>query len=167
MKGLVLLVKCVWPILLVFLYAVSTLSCIYYIYSVIGIIAYFIIAHLLIENLMRNLWKYVGQERGKEEKGHKLTATLGNIDRIIYAVCFALSKYTFIGVWIGIKMASRLITYTNITNKEEFQKEGERKNLYLLGNITSLVLGLLGGLIIKIWLIHNHPSFLNLFGLIE
>lgn len=115
------------------------------IFYIIGIIAYFIGAHMCVEYLMKKLWDYIGIKR----EPIKLTATLGNIDRLIYAFSFVFKQYTFIGIWLGIKIASRLVSYTNITTKEVFDDEARRKNGYLIGNVISLALGLMGGIFIK------------------
>lgn len=119
-------------------------------FLIIGILLfYFILVHVLMEIILNVLWKYLGEAR----KAHKLTATLGIIDRFVYAFCFALGIYSFIGIWLGIKVASRLLP-SSIKAKDEngFRFEGQRKNLYLLGNIISLFFGIGGGILIKLLL---------------
>jgi hypothetical protein len=130
-----------------------------FIYSIAAIVIYFICAHFIVEFIMFHLWKCIGKHR----KAHRLTASLGFIDRIIYAVCFAVKGYAFIGVWLGIKVVSRLVSYRDPTGKDmsmperekAFREEGERKNVYLIGNAISLVLGILGGIFIKVVFDHQ------------
>ena len=113
--------------------------------SVTAILVYFIVTHFLIEFLTEFLWKRIKKKRNS----HILTATLGFIDRIIYALSLAFKAYVFIGIWLGIKIASRLVGYTIINEENEFKEEGERRNVYLIGNISSLILGLGGGFLVK------------------
>lgn len=139
-------------------------------YSFIAIIiAYFSIAQIYIEYLQGNLWEYIYEQKEMEDEGltfdevrggHKLTATLGLIDRVIYAICFILGQYNIIGIWLGIKVASRLIASTGVTGYK-YIKEGEKRNAFLIGNAISLSLGIMAGIIIKNYLISNYPDFLT------
>lgn len=131
-------------------------------FSIIAIIIYFVISQIYIKYLMGNLWTYIGEERG----AHRLTATLGTIDRIIYAISFAFNQYAFIGVWLGIKIASRLINYRVDTfekvigdkteeelkewKEKKFKEEGEKRNVYIIGNAVSLFIGISVGFLIRI-----------------
>jgi hypothetical protein len=149
-------------------------------YSFIAIIiAYFSIAQIYIEYLQGNLWEYIYEQKDMEAQGltldnlrmtHKLTATLGLIDRIIYTICFLLEQYNIIWIWLGLKVASRLIASTGVTG-HEYIKEGEKRNAFLIGNAISLSLGIMAGIIIKNYLISNYPNFLtnikNYLGLLK
>lgn len=169
-KRIPLFFKCVRDSFLVFLVFVLLLIWIQLeLHSIllgIGIIIYFCIIHRYIEGLMDRLWPYIRE--GKPREPHKLTATLGTIDRTIYAICFALGKHTFvlIGVWFGIKVASRLVGFTKIENQEKFMEEGQRKNVYLIGNVISLTLGLSVGVLIRA-LIDTQSFAFKLFQIIR
>ncbi|MDD5045040.1 MAG: hypothetical protein PHU91_01295 [Candidatus Omnitrophica bacterium] len=130
------------------------------IFSITTIVVYFILVHILIEFLMKYLWECIGKKRVPD----RLTATLGFIDRLIYALSLALRAYTFIGIWLAVKVASRLVGYTSIAGEDKIKEEGERRNVYLIGNIFSLILGLGGGLLIKLLFdiqINNFLEFLK------
>ena len=116
------------------------------IFSITSLLVYFILAHAIMEIILNILWKYLNEPRNS----HKLTASLGIIDRLVYAFCFALGIYSFIGIWLGVKVASRLLpTLFGVNDEKAFKFEGQRKNLYLMGNIISLFLGVVGGLLIR------------------
>ncbi len=113
-----------------------------------SIVFYLAASQLFMENIMGVLWGYVGKPRVP----HKLTATLGNADRLIYAALFFYNQITFMSVYFGIKVATRLIGRLSRVpddKSESFEEEGARKNLYLLGNIISCLLGIGLGLLIK------------------
>jgi hypothetical protein len=114
--------------------------------SILGIVFYFIVVHFFIEWIMTMLWVYVFAERAS----HKLTPTLGFIDRFFYALSFAFGMYFFVGIWLGIKTTSRLINSSDIKGTERFTTEGQKKNLFIIGNAISLVLGVIGGIIIRV-----------------
>ena len=69
---------------------------------------YFIFAHWLTTQSVNKMYNYLSYKR----IANKLTATLGCIDRLAYALLFAFDKWTLIGVWLGIKIASRLTVRT-------------------------------------------------------
>ena len=114
------------------------------IFSVTAIVVYFIVAHFLIEFFMKCLWKRIEEKRNPVI----LTATIGFIDRIIYALSFAFKAYAFIGIWLSIKIVSRLVGYAT-TKENNLEEWGKRRNIYLIGNIFALILGLGGGFLIK------------------
>ncbi len=130
------------------------------------IIVYLIIAQVYIEQIIGDLWEYLGETR----ESQKLTATLGIIDQIIYMSSFALGQYSPIGVWLGIKVASRLVGVSKIEGESARKDEGQRRNVYLIGNATTLALGILGGVFLKTLLNNNFPNLLpnvkNALGLI-
>jgi hypothetical protein len=127
--------------------------------SVAVIILYCVAINQYLEVTMGLLWDYLCCDR----KAHKLTATLGTIDRIIYSICFVLGEYGAIGVWFGIKIATRLISYSTVSDSEGFKDEGERKNIYLLGNAISLLLGISVGFCIKMLFSIYYPDLLGPF----
>lgn len=108
--------------------------------SIVVVLGYFVLAHVAIEVLLGILYTYIGKSR----KPHKLTATLGWIDRAAYAALFIFNLYILIGLWFSVKVASRLIG-----GDKEFREEGERRNIYIIGNAISLALGILGGYLVK------------------
>jgi len=163
-ERLILFVKYFGEIILMFLWFTFPLCLIYFkfppVLSIIGIIAYFIKAHQFTEYCATNMWTYL---LDKEQRHvHKLTATLGYLDRAIYASCFVLNKYSFIAIWLGIKIASRLVGYTDIKERRDLWEDGERRNAFLIGNTISLVLGILGGILIKMLATSYFPSALQL-----
>jgi len=161
-----------WPIVyfiflafifyLCFLMSLPNLGNPYRLFAILLILTYFATAHILIDSFASKLWNYIEPKRNPD----KLTGALGVIDRIIYAICFAFQQYTFIGVWLGIKIATRLIEFKGVEitgNHKEDEKKikpiGQRKNAYLLGNLASLVLGIAGGYLIIIVFNLPRPNF--------
>jgi len=124
-----------------------------------SVFLYFYAAQTYIRNMSNTVWVYIG----KTESCHRLTAFLGNLEEMIYMLAFVLGQFSFIGVLFGIKIASRLIGFTKIEKTDDYIEEGERRNAYLIGNIISLGLGILGGIFLKTWLNINHPGILGTF----
>lgn len=121
--------------------------------SLLGVLAYPFIMHWYIERVMNRIWPYALKKR----VANKLTATLGNIDRIIYAIGITYKMYSIIAVWFPVKVASRLIGNLKNDSKESedesFKEQGQRKNLYLIGNAISLFLGISWGMLIRNWML--------------
>lgn len=101
----------------------------------------------MIKKIIDCLYKYIDILR----KENKLTAFLGILDRFIYAMGIVLKQYTFIGVWLGIKIISRLTIHSDIKENNQIKEIGEKKNIFLIGNIVSLIIGIIGGLIVNFY----------------
>jgi hypothetical protein len=134
----------------------------------IGIILfYFYLTQKFMESFLTKLWQYIIPSREDPRDPNKLTAALGAIDRIIYAICFVVQQYTFVGIWLGIKIASRLIEFKGVEIKkngetsEVIKELGERKNTYLIGNAASLLLGIGAGWLIILLFDLPVPDFWN------
>ena len=95
------------------------------------------------------LRKYIGAE----DKPAKLTPAVGCIERAIYTVLMFFSSYNFIVTFFGLKVAQRFITFSKITNDEELKKAGQHANVFLISNIASLSFGIVGGIIIRYFII--------------
>ncbi len=126
------------------------------------VITYFVLSHKLSESFIIKFWEYVSLSRVP----NKLTATLGVIDRIVYAACFVIQQYTLIGVWLGIKVAARLVEFKGVELTGDYKKDeekirplGERKNIFIIGNLISLLLGIAGGYLIIILFGFPAPKF--------
>lgn len=109
------------------------------------ILFYFICAHFIVEYTVKRIWLYIKEEW----KPNKLTATLGNIDRVIYAILSIFNQYYLIFIYLSIKVIARITVHSSITKDEQIKEIGEKKNAFLIGNIFSLLLGIIGGLLIK------------------
>lgn len=138
-------------ILLLIVYVVSILGMNFNTYTAILIIfVYFTLTHKLVESFLIKLYEYV--DKTIERKPNRLTALLGIIDRLVYALCFAIHQYNFIGIWLGIKIVQRVTQFKSVTIDEhdKIRIIGERKNIFLIANLVSLVLGIMGGYLIQI-----------------
>ncbi len=128
-------------------------------YGLLVILVFFVFAHKCVENLIISFYVYINSEKPRDS--NKLTALLGFIDRFIYAICFAVNQYAFIGLWLSIKIAQRLVQFKPVETKDdnEIRIVGERKNIFLIGNVISLVLGIMGGYLIIHWFNLPGPIF--------
>ena len=123
------------------------------------IIVFFMLAHKCVEHLLIKLYQYVFPKQPRNS--NKLTASLAIIDRLIYAICFAFTQYGFIAVWLGIKVAQRLIQFkpVELAEHEKIKEIGEKKNIFLIGNLASLILGIMTGYLIINWFNLPKPNF--------
>lgn len=110
----------------------------------IGLAFSVFLGHLVTKWLNLGLREYIGAEKNPA----KLTPTIGCIERGIYTTLFVLHQYEYIAIFFGIKIAQRLITYTKITNGKELKKAGQHANVFVICNIVSLAIGILGGVLI-------------------
>jgi len=110
----------------------------------LGLLFSVAVGHFVVKWLNFTLRKHIGAEL----KPVKLTSTIGCIERAIYTILTGLQQYHYIAVFFSIKIAQRFITYTKITNDEELKKAGRHANVFIICNIVSLCLGLLGGALI-------------------
>ena len=106
-----------------------------------------VVAHWIVYFVNIALRNYLGETT----RPARLTGTLGLIERIIYTVLslFGKTAFPFIAAFFGIKIAQRLISFTQITDDETLTRVGERANAYLICNILSLVLGVAEGLLLQ------------------
>lgn len=104
--------------------------------------------HCIVRFVNGRLRNYLGLE---EKQPAKLTATLGVIERIIYTlfVFGGAAYYTYAGIFFGLKIAQRLITYSKIDDAKILKDVGQRANVYFICNILSLGFGILGGILIR------------------
>jgi len=123
------------------------------------IIVFFMLSHKCVEHLLIKLYLYVFPKQPRNS--NKLTASLGFIDRLIYAICFAFTQYGFIAVWLGIKIAQRLVQFKSVesTEHEKIKEIGEKKNIFLISNLASLILGIMAGYLIINWFNLPKPNF--------
>lgn len=101
--------------------------------------------HLLVIHYVRKMRIHIGVEPNSQ----KLTAELGMIERLIYAVTYATQNYEVLYFWLGLKIVQKLIRY-KVNDIGEVIKLGERINVYLIGNFLSLVSALVSVEIIKL-----------------
>lgn len=113
----------------------------------LGFVFSVILGHFMVFHLNRYLRFHINLE----EKGPApLTPLLGLIERFIYTGLFSLGDeyYTYIAIFFGLKVAQRLVVFSRIENAEQLADMGKRLNVYLICNIISLIIGILGGGII-------------------
>ncbi len=104
--------------------------------------------HCIVRFTNSRLRNYLSLE---EKQPAKLTGALGVIERIIYTlfVFGGAAYYTYAGIFFGLKIAQRLITFSKIEKSEQLKNVGERVNVYFICNILSLAFGILGGILIR------------------
>jgi hypothetical protein len=81
-------------------------------------------------------WPYL-EKHGVSKKGKgALTLPLGICERVSYTAAFLLGIPTWIGVWLAIKVAAQWNRWTD--------EERATYNVFLIGNLLSIVFGFLG-----------------------
>lgn len=110
------------------------------------------VGHVVVKYINKGLRKYIGAK----DTPAKLTPTMGCIERAIYTTLTVFQQPALIATFLGIKIAERMITYTKLESSSDIEKAGEHDNVFIIGNIISLGLGILGGLLILYF--HNSLS---------
>jgi amino acid permease len=97
-----------------------------------------------IVKLLKNNSKLLDQ---KNKVSGESTLPLGTIEIFSFALSIVLEIVAFIGVWLGLKTLNRW----GLRRKNEGPKEAAEINIFLIGNILSVLMGVFGGLIFR-WL---------------
>ena len=86
----------------------------------------------------------------KDAPPGKFTIYLGYLERFAFTVAWAIDMPVFIMGWLAIKMAGRWVANENRSNQNKDWQVGII-NLFLIGNLISLIFAVTGGMIIKKW----------------
>lgn len=109
-----------------------------------------VLGHIGVKWLNCVLRKYIKVK----EKPARLTPALGCIERSIYTLATSFPGHYYVIVTLfSIKMAERFITFTKITEEEHIEKASEHANVFMICNIVSLCFGILGGRIIRYFIV--------------
>ena len=71
---------------------------------------------------------------------------LGFLERVLYIITIANGVYAFVPVWLGLKVAANWKSWTEATPRYYF-------SAFLIGSAISLILGILGAMLVKIFLL--------------
>lgn len=82
---------------------------------------------------------------------------LGFLESFAYAIAYCLGYVNFIGLWLGVKSIGRwqsggpksAVEYLEISGEEKRERQNAEINVYLIGNLLSVLLGVLVGIIWK------------------
>lgn len=119
-----------------------------------GLLFSVLFGHVAVKYLNRILRGYINQKENPVERDPaKLTPTVGCIERAIYTLLFVGNYSNFIIIAFSIKIAQRLILLSKLDTYEKVRSAGERINVYLICNIVNLLFGLVGGWLIKYFLV--------------
>ncbi|PIV12474.1 MAG: hypothetical protein COS48_00535 [Candidatus Omnitrophica bacterium CG03_land_8_20_14_0_80_43_22] len=115
----------------------------YIMYAVwaLGVVVSAIAGHYIVTSYIRVVRKYVKSKA----KSSRWAALTGCIERVIYTTSFVLGWYTVIVVIFGIKIALFTINCLSLDVKDT----AKAANSYILGNILSLGVAVLVGIIMK------------------
>jgi len=106
-----------------------------------GAVVSAIAGHYIVTSYIRVVRKYVKSKA----KSSRWAALTGCIERVIYTTSFVLGWYTVIVVIFGIKIALFTINCLSLDVKDT----AKAANSYILGNILSLGVAVLVGIIMK------------------
>ena len=111
------------------------------------VIVYFAAAYKFTDSLMNDIHDRMNLAR----KHIRIAATLGITERLIYALCFVVQEYIFIAIWLGIKIARRLLQFkdTDVTDNGRIKLIRAYRKTFIIGNLVSLILGIVGGYLIQ------------------
>ena len=122
-----------------------------------GLMFSVLFGHVMVKFINLQLRKYINDPKNSvEDKPAKLTPAIGCIERAVYSLLFVGNQPSFIITVFGIKIAQRLILLSKLDDYDKVKSAGERVNVYLICNITSLLFGLIGGWLIKHFLPLNN-----------
>jgi hypothetical protein len=85
------------------------------------------------------LWPRISKNHGIEEKKPSLTMFLGILERALYTTAFILKLPAWIGIYLAMKVA--------VGWRTSQTRKGPSDNLYLIGNLLSILFGLIGAFI--------------------
>jgi hypothetical protein len=125
----------------------------------VGLLVSLILGHIATKELTNCLKK-----KSNLPNFRSYSAALGLFERLAYVLSFVNGYANFIWVWLGFKMIGRWTAgdvigipksfYTDANNKEDDYKKRELSsaaiNIYLIGNLLSLVFAIFGAFIIGI-----------------
>ncbi len=87
------------------------------------------------------------------EKYNKLSGFLGCLERLAYTISIINGWPIFVGIWLGVKMVGRWSPEGNIAELFVPSEKGKQLapiaiNIFLIGNLVSLLFAVLGAFII-------------------
>ncbi len=123
----------------------------------------FIIGNFFIKEIfgyLRN--KYVIIDAKIKETGgtplyFRAAAWLGVLETFVYALAICISQVGFIGLWLGVKSIGRwasggpnsVVDHLDLKEHQKRERKNAEINIYLIGNLLCVLLGVLVGIIWK------------------
>lgn len=110
------------------------------------LLIYAFIFNVIPRNVVMMLKKYSKYLNEEDKENGEFTLWLGTIEIFSFALSIVLGVATFIGVWLGIKTLNRW----RVKDKNESPKDASAINIFLIGNLLSVLMGVFGGLLFKL-----------------
>lgn len=98
----------------------------------------------VIEWIMRFLRKHsdvLKDEKGTGKKDMYLVRWLGVLERLLYTTCIVFGQPSGIAAWLAVKVITRW------KSEQERWATISRSNIYLIGNLLTIIFGVAGGLL--------------------
>jgi len=106
---------------------------------------YALIANLIPRNLVKLFKRNSELLKGESKQNGEYILQLGVIEIFSYALSVVSGVGAFIAVWLGIKTLNRW----RVRDNGEGPREASEINIFLFGNLSSVLIGIIGGLIFK------------------
>ena len=111
------------------------------------LLIYAFIANFIPRGIVKLMKKYAKNISSDNRGSGEYTLPLGTIEIFSFALSIVLGVVAFIGVWLGVRTLNRWKT----KDRGEGPTEACAINIFLTGNLLSVLMGVLGGLFFK-WL---------------
>jgi hypothetical protein len=112
----------------------------------IGYLFSLVLGGVLIEwimTILRNRSETISRDKDYRKRDIYLVRMFGGLERLLYTTCILFNQPSGIAAWLAIKVLTR---WTN-----EREKEGwatiSKSNIYLIGNLLTVLFGVAGGLL--------------------
>ncbi len=98
------------------------------------------------------------KDTGEIPSYYRASNLLGFLESLAYALVYCLGHVGFIGVWLGVKSIGRwtsgapasAVEYFDISDEQKRERMNAEVNIYLIGNLLSVFLGVTVGMIWKV-----------------
>ncbi len=123
----------------------------------------FVIGNLFIKEIfgfLRNKYVIKGakiKESHEKPPYFRAAGWLGILETFVYALAICISYASFIGLWLGVKSIGRwapggpesIVDHLDLSKHEQRESKNAEINIYLIGNLLCVLLGVLVGIIWK------------------
>ncbi len=89
-------------------------------------------------------WLQDKEEKNEDKKKNikKISMLVGILERVLYTTAIIMGQYSFIAIWLGIKVAPKWGKWHEEENRGIF-------NAFLIGNALSIIIAFVGAWVIK------------------
>jgi len=100
--------------------------------------------------LTKYLVLYLRKKHGFQMPYNRSTSLLGYLERFAFTMSILFDKSAFIGIWLGVKFIGRWSPEGfHVENAADTKKAPAAINIFLIGNLLSLLFAALGAYVIK------------------